>query len=307
MKPLISVNICTYNRKKLLKKTIDSLLNQNIDEHFSYEIIIIDDGSTDDTKILINDITTASKIKIKYFYKEKHGIADARNRGLNESSGEWIAFIDDDEIADSNWLNELMKTAISESADCVGGAIQLLIPESSVVEVKSATRKHLGESLASNPFKNIFNYKGPGTGNVLVHKSVFDKIGSFNSAFYDAGEDQDFFIRARSAGFFIAFTSDAIVYHVITEDRLSDDSLKLTAKKNGTSLAYFDWRDRGALKTTLISLIRIAHSIFFIFSRYLWFFLKRDKGHILSSKCSIWTMKAYICYVFDRLTLNKNK
>jgi glycosyltransferase involved in cell wall biosynthesis len=99
---IISVIIPTYNRKNHLKYSIQSVLNQSLPPH---EIIIVDDGSNDGTDAYIKDLQKKQQ-NIKYFYQKNSGSGAARNRGLIESKGNIIAFLDSDDIWTKNHLKE---------------------------------------------------------------------------------------------------------------------------------------------------------------------------------------------------------
>lgn len=90
--PKISVIIPTYNRALLLKKAIESVLNQTVQD---YEIIVIDDGSTDDTREIVNSFSSP---KIKYLYQKNSGRSHARNQGLKIAKGRYIAYLDSDDM-----------------------------------------------------------------------------------------------------------------------------------------------------------------------------------------------------------------
>jgi len=92
LEPQVSVIIPTFNRAPLIKEAIESVFSQTFTD---YEIIIVDDGSTDNTHKLISDF---SSNKIKYFYQPNKGRSAARNLGIREASGEFIAFLDSDDL-----------------------------------------------------------------------------------------------------------------------------------------------------------------------------------------------------------------
>ena len=99
---MISVIIPTYNREKFLPATIDSVLRQTYSD---YEIIVVDDGSTDGTQEVIEKLYGG---KLKYIYKNNGGPASARNVGLKNASGNYIAFLDSDDL----WFPEKLETQI---------------------------------------------------------------------------------------------------------------------------------------------------------------------------------------------------
>lgn len=101
MTPLISVIISTFNRKDLVLEAITSVLAQ---EPKNYEIIVVDDGSTDGTA----DFLTSLKLPIEIISQENSGVANARNRGIKEARGQYLAFLDSDDL----WLPGILKTQL---------------------------------------------------------------------------------------------------------------------------------------------------------------------------------------------------
>lgn len=103
----LSVVICTYNRAGLLEMTLDSLLNQTMDRD-KYEIVVIDDGSSDDTKKCVESF--AGRLPLRYFYQKNSGLAAAKNHGIFAAGGEILFFMDDDDIAAPMLLEEHLRT-----------------------------------------------------------------------------------------------------------------------------------------------------------------------------------------------------
>lgn len=118
---LVSIIIITFNRKKILKRCINSLLTQTYQG--KKELIIIDDGSTDGTKNQIIKLQKKYK-NIKYFFQENKGFASARNLGLKKAKGDIIAFTDDDCVPKEDWLERIVQKH-KEYPGCaaIGGAI----------------------------------------------------------------------------------------------------------------------------------------------------------------------------------------
>jgi len=90
--PKVSVIIPTYSYSKYIEKAINSVLAQT---YRDFEIIVVDDGSTDNTRKIIE---TKYKDKVRYFYQENKGASAARNKGIKESKGEYLAFLDQDDL-----------------------------------------------------------------------------------------------------------------------------------------------------------------------------------------------------------------
>lgn len=99
--PKVSVIIAAYNAEKDIDKSIDSVLSQNVQD---YELIVINDGSTDETEKVVLEYKDKLGDKLRYYYKENSGVADTRNFGIDKAQGEYILFIDADDYIDKDLL-----------------------------------------------------------------------------------------------------------------------------------------------------------------------------------------------------------
>lgn len=111
--PKISVIIPTYNREKYLGKCIESILNQTLND---FEMIIIDDGSTDNTELLVSSY---NDFRIHYIKRKNHGIGSSRNHGIDIAKGEYITFVDSDDYVAPSFLEEMYNKAFLEQLDIV--------------------------------------------------------------------------------------------------------------------------------------------------------------------------------------------
>ncbi len=174
-KPLISVIVPVFNGEKFIKEAIENILSQN---YPALEIIIINDGSTDQSEEIIKNIS----IDIRYFYQENDGPSSARNRGIRDASGEYIAFLDVDDLWPENNLN-LLVDILQNDPDVlvVHGYAQIL-------ERDESSGKY---EYAGNPKESFSGYIGAG----LYRKAVFNEVGLYDT-FMKFGEDADWFNRA---------------------------------------------------------------------------------------------------------------
>lgn len=113
MKPLVSVIVPVYNVEKYLKKCVDSIINQTLKD---IEIILVDDGSTDNCPSIIDEYARNDD-RVIAIHKENGGQGSARNKGLDISSGDYIGFVDSDDWIDSNMYEQLYISAQKENAD----------------------------------------------------------------------------------------------------------------------------------------------------------------------------------------------
>ena len=112
--PVISVVVPVYNTEPYLYCCIDSILSQTFTD---FELLLIDDGSTDRSGVICDEYASKDK-RIRAFHKENGGVSSARNKGLDEARGEWIAFVDSDDWTEPNYLMDLF-THISDKIDLV--------------------------------------------------------------------------------------------------------------------------------------------------------------------------------------------
>ncbi len=101
--PTVSVIIPTYNRSNLVKEAIESVLQQSFTD---FEVIVVDDGSTDDTHSVVQQISNG---RIRYHYKDNGGQSSARNLGLVKAKGKYIAYLDEDDLWPSDYLETVVR------------------------------------------------------------------------------------------------------------------------------------------------------------------------------------------------------
>ncbi|MEP9410704.1 MAG: glycosyltransferase [Candidatus Brocadia sp.] len=123
MNILISAIICTHNRDAYLAKAIQSLIDQRMSKD-KYEIIVVDNRSTDSTKEVVAQFT--GKSNIRYIYESTLGLSFARNAGWRNARGRYVAYLDDDAIACPGWLDKILEVfeTVKPRPGCVGGKVE---------------------------------------------------------------------------------------------------------------------------------------------------------------------------------------
>ena len=117
--PVISVVVCTYNREKFIHNCLESLKNQSLSKQY-FEVLVIDNNSSDRSAQIVKDfISLNPELPFHYYFEGQQGLSFARNRGIQESRGNWITYIDDDAEADVDFLKNLM-AATEKYVDAVG-------------------------------------------------------------------------------------------------------------------------------------------------------------------------------------------
>jgi glycosyltransferase involved in cell wall biosynthesis len=290
----ITVVVVTYNRATMLRQALETLITQRSHSKFSFEILVIDDGSTDDTASVVREMATqAEPLPIRYVYKEGGGEGDARNRGVAEAQGQWIAFCDDDQQADPGWLAQLYEAAREKGALCVGGSVSLVAPDLGRIMLGPRARRFLGEKRLSanlsSPEAKLFL----GAGNLLVHRSVFTEVGGFDPALRQ-GVDTDFFWRVEQAGFSLGAAPGALVYHVIPTARVQLDYLRRLCLRKGVATHQIQSKYASPAKTIRAMFTRLGIAFAVNLPLLALAALVRDKRLSIDSRCGLWYKIGFI-------------
>jgi glycosyltransferase involved in cell wall biosynthesis len=257
-------------------------------------VIVVDNGSTDDTKAVFDKLAAMHPIvQLRYVYEATPTHPDALNRGAMESMGQWIAFFDDDQFAVADWLWHLLHTAMETGGKIVGGPILLDLSAQELSLLGPVCRKVLREY---EPYVQVQRYDGvnlPGSGNMMVAREVFDTIGYFDNSIVTGACDRDFGARARLAGFPIWYSPQAIGRHRITENRLSYTYLRWEQLKGGTQTARYDYKFKGWTKMVFHCVARIGKSLFFTLPGVIYAWLLDKPALLLDQKCTLWRVEGY--------------
>lgn len=242
-----SVILCTYNRSENLNCILSSLESQVLPPLFTWEIIAVDNNSKDDTCAKISEFSTGSCIDIKYVREKNVGLSHARNRGIREAVGDYLLFIEDDEIAGKHLIQRIYDTFVNYGCDCVGGRINLKFENQIPRWLKPELWGFLGYlNHGDSPFQ-MDSKRYPYGGNMAYKRGVFDQIGGFNvnmgrmgRALF-GGEEYDLFQRLLHAGLCGVYQPDAIVWHRIDASRMQKSYFR--------RLHYFSGLQKGRMNT----------------------------------------------------------
>jgi len=188
-KKMVSIIIPTYNRGKYIREAIQSVLNQT---YQNFEIIVSDDGSTDNTKEVVESFNDR---RIKYFWNKNSGLpAVARNIGIKKSSGKYIAFLDSDDL----WLAKKLEKQINEFEK--NENIGLVCSHRIYFDEKKEWIKKININDKDFTFKSLFIRNKVTCSTVIVKRSIFDNIGLFNECTkLQAGEDYEMWLRIANS------------------------------------------------------------------------------------------------------------
>jgi hypothetical protein len=197
--PRVSVVVCTYNGGRTLEQCLRSLKGLDYPD---YEVIVVDDGSTDDTRAIL-----ARSPGVRAIHQPNRGLAAARNAGLQAATGEVVAYTDDDCFADPDWLTHLVYQLARSQAAAVGGPN--LTPDdgwlAACVAAAPGQPTHVLES--DQVAEHI-----PGC-NMAFRREALLAINGFDPLYRRAGDDVDVCWRLQQAGRWITFAPGAFVWH----------------------------------------------------------------------------------------------
>ena len=180
----ISVIIPTYNRVDFILETIQTVLDQTTKVD---EIIVIDDGSTDKTKDVLERLISTNKIK--YIMQKNSGVSSARNRGIKLSSNDWICFLDSDDLWETTKIEEQVLFHKKHSNILFSHTLEQWLFNNKIIKQKKHQQKQSGFCFKENIANTLI-----GASTVMIHKSILDDVGLFDENL-KVCEDYDLWLR----------------------------------------------------------------------------------------------------------------
>lgn len=203
---MISLVIPVYNRPDEIVELLESISQQGDTD---FEVIVVEDGSTRTCKEEIAPF--ASRMKLQYFFKENSGPGPSRNYGVQHASGDYVIVLDSDCILPSDYLRIVRQHLDNEQIDAFGGPDKA---HASFTTLQKAINYSMTSFLTTGGIrggmKNVNKFH-PRSFNMGVRTEVWNKLGGFSQMRY--GEDIDFSIRLKEAGYKVVLMPDAWVWH----------------------------------------------------------------------------------------------
>lgn len=239
--PEISIVICSYNRARYIREAMLSLCTQTLDAA-RFEVIIVDNASTDDTAAICREFIAAHpNSQFTYLLEKKQGASFARNTGAAIAKAPLLCFMDDDAIAEPDFLQNILQ--FFRDVPNAGGLGGRIIPR--YIPAEPNWMSHYVSSLVGHfhynenrtPFKNG---KYPLESNMTIHTADFHTIGGFNTKLPGVsgtlrigGEGKDFFFRLMELGKVIYYDPTVRVEHVVEVAKLTPEYMYRVASGIG--------------------------------------------------------------------------
>lgn len=236
----MSVLVCTRNRAASLHDTLEAIFKQAISNEYEYEVIVVDNASTDTTRLVVAEfiaqLQTGHYGRLRYCYESRPGLSYARNTALQAAQGDILVFTDDDILPASDWLNEIHREFTADpDLYLLGGRV--LLAHNQLQPVGIVTSEEAQTLTTPDGASMVIG------ANFAFRHTVLPKIGNFDTrlgagSYFGGGEDVDFLYRAMKAGYKLLYAPNATVYH--NHGRTShEQACKLEYHYGRGAIAYF--------------------------------------------------------------------
>jgi len=253
-----TVAICTHNRAAELKEALFSLLAQRFKG--SYEVIVVDNCSTDHTKRVVEEFRNMVNIPVRYIYEGRLGLSVARNRALREARGEYVLFLDDDATASEHWIDGIVSLFESDRRiGCVGGKIEPAWEGGEPPWLPPENRSLYSILNYAEDIVEMVRPAVPFGANMAFRKSVFDAVAPFREDLGRVGnnllssEESELIERIRAL-YSVYYTPYASVVHKIPRSRISKKWLLRRIYWQGVSKAVASPRKTAIFVKSLLKL-----------------------------------------------------
>ena len=239
---LISICICTGGRAHL-RETLLSVCNQELPPGADAEVLVVDNAPGGPARGIVDAIAPGALHPVRYSAEPRRGLSNARNRSLEAAKGDWLALIDDDEVADPDWLVKLFETASEFKADVVIGRVHAKYEENPPGFVVSSRMFERWLPATGSPLK----MGNAHTANAFLRRDFVQEHGlRFEEAFNTTGgEDSDFYRRLLDLGGRIVSCREAVARELIPRDRMTELYLTHRAIRTGETYARIMQRHGG--------------------------------------------------------------
>ena len=297
----ITVIICSYNRSHLLAKTLESLVDSRVPDLVEWEIIVVDNNSQDQTRVVVESLSIRFPNRIRYAFEPRPGKSFALNRGIQEALGEILFFTDDDVIVDPKWIANLMVNLEDRAWDGVSGRT---LPERGFVPPRwlELNDRNLATLGCFDRGQKAFELKeAPFGNNMAYRREVFQKYGGFCTELGPQpgnlirSEDSDFGRRVLAAGGRIRYEPSAVLFHAVPRNRIKRDYfLSWWFYKGRSEVRAFGFENRAALSFLGVPLILFRRLIAWTIR---WMYSLQPTNRFLS-KTNMWFVCGQIleCY-----------
>jgi len=249
----VSVILPSRNRAASLKEALVSVTQQATKSQFNYEVVVVDNGSTDETRETVSAIANGSPVPLRYLHEPTVGKPFAANSGIAAARGEVCVFTDDDVVAERTWLLELWRCLRESGAEAVAGRVLPLWVHGRPQWLTDTLLQQLGAlGLLDFGEERLSLHSGEGHhwwvgSNLAITRKTIERAGCFDRRCYRS-EDRELFQRYCRAGARIVYEPGAVVYHKVGRERLTPAYFRRWYDETGYYRAHaVEWKRHHAL------------------------------------------------------------
>jgi succinoglycan biosynthesis protein ExoM len=269
----ISVCVCSYQRPALLRRLLEELGKQRTDRCFGFEVIVVDNDAQNSAREVVMEIQARVPFSVTYLTEPRQSISHARNRSLERATGELIAFIDDDEFPEPDWLFKLFEAWSNYKVAGVLGPVRPFFEQGAPGWVKRGGFYNRPEHETGF----VMPWTECRTGNVLFDGKIIAGLDPvFSPEFGTGGSDVDFFRRQMALGRTFIWCNEAIVHEHVPLKRCKRTVLMSRALLRGrNSFRHRERRIKNVLKSVVAAPLYVLAMPFLqlaghhLFMRYL--------------------------------------
>ena len=222
---LLSTIICTRNRADEIVNCLPVVALQ-ARQFGDVEVVVVDNGSTDNTRAIVLELTERLEFPFKYVYEPVAGLCQARNRGRAEASGRVLAYIDDDEEIGPDWIRQIREHFLSEKSDCLAGKIGVRLEAEPPFPVDDEMLWFFCTTALGDKERYLEYPEHANGGNMSFRTEVFDAVGGFDTNLKLYGDETEFFRRVSEMEFGTYYNPKIEVNQIIPKDRLTKEELR---------------------------------------------------------------------------------
>lgn len=284
----LSVGLCVYNKEKEVPRALESLAAQSIEKDL-FEIIIVDNNSTDNTALVVKEFVNAHpELDIKFVKEMNQGVSHARNRAFAEAKGDYIVYFDDDEVAQKDWLQNFYDSILKHpTAVILAGKVTVKYDDEDFAKLADdyidnwfANYEYGDEEIVlTNELLEAKKIDYPIAGNMAVKIDYIKKVNGFD---IDLGRSENLMLGgeetkltkdAVDSGELVIYTPQSSVNHMVIKSRCSMDFLKMKHFQQGMTFIRIYYKNVSLFKRFKIS----VYNMILVFLRSLRFLIEDKK------------------------------
>jgi glycosyltransferase involved in cell wall biosynthesis len=269
--PVISIVLCTYNNADSLTITLKQIAQQTVTEKTLVELIVVDNNSPDHTAAIVKQIQTESPMVIRYVFEGRQGLSHARNTGVEQASGRYILFTDDDADIPQDWVSSYLKQITETAADCLFSKIDIIWNKPQPWWYSDRFKIHFASIDYGNDVLHVIDNTREFIGkNFCIKKESLIELGGFDPALgrsgekLAAGEETFLYKKLINSKKSVIYFPNAAVGHRLKDREYTEENIERQILESSRSTYYISkitakktvfGRPLGVLKSNVTALI----------------------------------------------------